>query len=222
METKSPEPDKTPPKPEPAPVKAYPPKPAPGPHPGLLDPAQAEGKAPATFKAQFETTNGKLVIQVTRSWSPLGADRFYNLVKIGYFKDVAFFRVIDGFMAQFGIHGDPKVNQGWAQSNIKDDPVKESNLRGYITFAKTGAPDSRSVQFFINYRDNRTLDPQGFSPFGRVISGMEVIDTIYKGYGEGPPRGRGPDQGRVRMVGNSYLKKDFPKLDYIKKATIID
>ncbi len=222
METKSPEPDKTPPKPEPAPVKADPPKPDPGPHPGLLDPAQAEGKAPATFKAQFDTTNGKLVIQVTRSWSPLGADRFYNLVKIGYFKDIAFFRVIDGFMAQFGIHGDPKVNQSWSNSNIKDDPVKESNLRGFITFAKTGAPHSRSTQFFINYRDNSPLDPQGFSPFGRVISGMEVIDTIYKGYGEGSPRGRGPDQGRIRTQGNRYLKQSYPKLDYIKKATIVD
>ena len=222
METKSPEPDKTPPKPEPAPVKADPPKPEPGPHPGLLDPAQAEGKAPAAFKAQFDTTNGKLVIQVTRSWSPLGADRFYNLVKIGYFKDIAFFRVIDGFMAQFGIHGDPKVNQSWSNSNIKDDPVKESNLRGFITFAKTGEPHSRSTQFFINYRDNSPLDPQGFSPFGRVISGMEVIDTIYKGYGEGSPRGRGPDQGRIRTQGNRYLKQSYPKLDYIKKATIVD
>ena len=179
METKSPEPDKTPPKPEPAAVKADPPKAKPGPHPGLFDPAQAEGKAPATFKVQFDTTNGKLVIEVTRSWSPLGADRFYNLVKIGYFQDIAFFRVIDGFMAQFGIHGDPKVNQSWGESNINDDPVKESNLRGYITYAKTGAPNSRSTQFFINYRDNSPLDPQGFSPFGRVISGMEVIDTIF-------------------------------------------
>ena len=210
MATKSPEPDKTPPKPEP------------GPHPGLLDPAQAQGKAPETFKAQFDTTKGKLVIQVTRSWSPLGADRFYNLVKIGYFTDIAFFRVIDGFMAQFGIHGDPKVNESWSNSNINDDPVNESNLRGYITFAKTGAPNSRSVQFFINYRDNSPLDPQGFSPFARVVSGMEVIDSIYKGYGEGAPRGGGPDQNRVRMQGNRYLKKDFPKLDYIKKATIVD
>ena len=228
MKTKSLEPDDTPSKAEPTPPKADPPKPKvdapkpkPGPNPALLDPSQAQGKGPTSFKAEFDTTKGKFVIQVTRSWSPIGADRFYNLVNIGYFTDITFFRVVEGFMAQFGMHGDPKIGQAWRQANIKDDPVVESNKRGFISFAKTGAPNSRSVQFFINYRDNSPLDPQGFSPFGKVTSGMEVVDNLYKGYGDGAPRGRGPDQGRILMEGNSYLKQDFPKLDYIKKARIV-
>ena len=188
--------------------------------PGFTDPAKLTGKAPETFKAQFDTTKGKFTIEVTRSLSPNGADRFYNLVRSGYFKDIAFFRVIPGFMCQFGIHGDPDVAAKWREANIADDPVKGSNTRGTITFATAG-PDTRTTQLFINFADNRNLDGMGFSPFGKVIEGMDVVDKINGEYGEGAPGGRGPDQGRVQIEGNAYLKKDFPNLDYIKSATIL-
>lgn len=218
-----PEPAKKPDEPKPEPAKMdKPPRPMKGPNPALRNPSLADEKAPATFKAKFETTKGDFVVEVTREWSPRGADRFYNLVKIGYFRNIAFFRVIEGFMAQFGMHGDPVIGQKWSAANIQDDPVVKSNQRGYISFAKTNMPHSRSVQFFINYKDNGSLDNIGFSPFGRVIEGMEVVDSVYKGYGEGAPQGRGPSQGRIRAEGNGYLKRDFPKLDYIKKATLLN
>jgi len=218
-----PEPAKKPDEPKPEPVKMdKPPRPMKGPNPALRNPSLANEKAPASFKAKFETTKGDFVVEVTREWSPRGADRFYNLVKIGYFRNIAFFRVIEGFMAQFGMHGDPGIGQKWSAANIQDDPVVKSNQRGYISFAKTNMPHSRSVQFFINYKDNGSLDSYGFSPFGRVIEGMEVVDSVYKGYGEGAPSGRGPSQGRIRAEGNGYLKRDFPKLDYIKKATLLN
>ncbi len=191
-------------------------------NPAMLDPSKATEKAPDTFKVKFVTTKGDVVIEVNRDWAPNGADRFYNLVKIGYFKDVAFFRNIDGFMVQFGIHGDPAVNAKWRESNIKDDPVKKSNTQGYLTYAQTGRPNSRSVQFFINFGDNSQLDSQRFAPFGKVVEGMDVVKSLYNGYGEGAPRGRGPDQQQLQEEGNAYLKKDFPKLDYIKSATIVD
>ena len=185
------------------------------------DPSKLDAKAPERFKVKFETTKGDVIIDVTRAWSPRGADRFHSLVATGYFTDVAFFRVIEGFMAQFGIHGDPKINKVMMDANIRDDPVMQRNARGTVTFAKTGRPHSRSVQFFINFGDNFGLDRQGFSPFGQVSSGMEIVDSIYSGYGEGAPRGRGPDQGRVQSQGNAYLKKEFPRLDYIKRATVL-
>jgi peptidyl-prolyl cis-trans isomerase A (cyclophilin A) len=188
--------------------------------PGFADPAKLTAKAPETFKAQFDTTKGKFTIEVTRSLSPNGADRFYNLVRSGYFKDVAFFRVIPGFMCQFGIHGDPNVSAKWREAAIADDPVKGSNTRGTITFATAG-PNTRTTQLFINFADNINLDGMGFSPFGKVTEGMDVVDKINGEYGEGAPRGRGPNQGRVQMEGNPYLKKDFPNLDYIKFATIL-
>ena len=186
----------------------------------LFDPPLAKEKAPDQFKAKFSTTKGDFVIEVTRDWAPNGADRFYNLVKIGYFDDVAFFRNIEGFMVQFGVNGDPEVNRKWRQSNIKDDPVKESNKPGYITFAQSSALNSRTTQVFINFRDNSRLDRDRFAPFGRVVKGMDVVESLYNGYGEGAPNGSGPNQGRVQDEGNAYLKKSFPKLDYIKKATI--
>ena len=158
----------------------------------------------------------------TRDWAPNGADRFYNLVKIGYFKDIAFFRNIDGFMVQFGIHGDPAVNAKWREANIKDDTVKKSNTVGYVTYAQSGRPNSRSTQFFVNFGDNANLDGMRFAPFGKVVEGMDVVKSLYNGYGEGAPRGKGPDQGRIQEEGNAYLKKDFPKLDYIKSATIVE
>jgi cyclophilin family peptidyl-prolyl cis-trans isomerase len=187
---------------------------------GFTDPAKLTEKAPETFKAQFETTRGKFTIEVTRSLSPNGADRLYNLVRSGYFKDIAFFRVISGFMCQFGIHGDPSVSAKWREAAIPDDPVKGSNTRGAITFATAG-PNSRTTQLFINFGDNRNLDGMGFSPFGKVTEGMDVVDKINSEYGEGAPRGRGPDQGRIQREGNAFLKKDFPNLDYIKSVTIV-
>ncbi len=192
------------------------------PNPALLDPSKAKDEAPETFQVKFTTTKGDFVIEVTREWAPNGADRFYNLVKIGYFKDVAFFRNIEGFMVQFGIHGDPKVNEKWRSSNIQDDPVKQSNKPGYVTYAQSSARNSRSTQFFVNFGDNSNLDRMRFAPFGKVVKGMDVVESLYNGYGEGAPRGRGPDQQRVQEEGNAYLKKDFPKLDYITSATIVE
>ncbi len=190
----------------------------------LMNPNSPEmnQKAPATFKAKFTTSKGDFVIEVHRDWAPLGADRFYNLVKNGYFTDVRFFRNIPDFMVQFGINGDPALNTVWREARIQDDPVKQSNKRGFITYAKTGMPNSRTTQLFINFKDNTFLDGQGFAPFGSVdAEGMKVVEQLYNGYGEGAPRGQGPDQGRAQTEGNAYLTKDFPKLDYIKKAEIL-
>ena len=186
----------------------------------LRTPAALNEKAPATFEAKFDTSKGPFVITVHRDWSPIGADRFYNLVKNGFYDDCRFFRVLDGFMAQIGINGNPAVQTNWRSANIQDDPVKESNKRGFVTFAKASIPNSRSTQIFINYKDNSSLDRQGFSPFGEVTSGMDVVDKLYNGYGEGAPNGRGPEQGRIQSEGNSYLAKEFPRLDYVKKATV--
>lgn len=192
-------------------------------HPALLDPSKATETAPNTYKVKFETTAGDFTVKVNRAWAPNGADRFYNLVKIGYYDDgIALFRVIDGFMAQFGIHGNPEVNTKWREARIDDDPVKESNTRGKLTFATAG-PNTRTTQLFINFGNNASLDGQGFAPFGEVIDGgMDTVDNFHKGYGEGAPRGRGPNQGLVQQKGNEYLKKDFPELDYIEKATIVE
>lgn len=185
----------------------------------LGDPASLNEKAPATYKAKFETSKGTFVIEVHRDWAPNGADRFYNLVKNGFYNDARFFRVIEGFMVQFGISGNPDLSAVWRDARIPDDPVKQSNTRGTVSFATAG-PGTRTTQVFINFGDNAALDGQGFSPFGQVVSGMDVVDSLFSGYGEGAPRGAGPDQGRVQMQGNAYLITDFPKLDYVKKATI--
>jgi peptidyl-prolyl cis-trans isomerase A (cyclophilin A) len=187
----------------------------------LSDPAALNAKAPATYQAKFDTSKGPFVIEVHRDWAPQGADRFYNLVKNGFFDNARFFRVIEGFMVQFGINGDPKIAAVWRDADIKDDPVKHSNERGTITFATAG-PNTRTTQVFINFADNAPLDGQGFSPFGKVVSGMEVVDSLYSGYGEGAPNGNGPDQGLVQSQGNAYLEQDFPKLDFIKTATIAE
>ncbi len=187
----------------------------------LLDPSLATETAPASYKARFDTTKGEFVVEVTRDWAPVGADRFYNLVKIGFFDDVAFFRVVDGFMVQFGLSGYPQVNSKWRPAKIKDDPVTQKNTRAMVTFATSG-PDSRTTQVFINFVDeNVKLDSMGFAPFGTVVTGMDVVDTLYKGYGEGAPRGKGPSQGRIQSEGNTYLKASFDKLDYVKKASIV-
>lgn len=186
----------------------------------LSEPAKLNEKAPESFKVKFSTTKGDFTIQVSRTLSPNGADRFYNLVKAGYFTDLAFFRVIPGFMGQFGIHGDPKIAAAWRPAKISDDPVKGSNIRGALTFAMAG-PNTRTTQLFINLADNPRLDSSGFSPFGKVVEGMEVVDKLNGEYGEGAPGGRGPDQSRVQQEGNAYLKKDFPNLDYIKSASVL-
>ena len=186
----------------------------------LSDPASLNEKAPAVYQAKFDTSKGAFVIEVHRDWAPNGADRFYNLVKNGFYNDVRFFRVLDGFMAQFGINGNPNLSAVWRNANIGDDAVKQSNTRGTVTFA-TGGPNTRTTQAFINFGDNAGLDGQGFSPFGKVVSGMDVVDALYGGYGEGAPRGDGPDQGRVQTQGNAYLEKAYPKLDYVKTATIV-
>jgi peptidyl-prolyl cis-trans isomerase A (cyclophilin A) len=201
-----------------APVKIEPDPPT---NAKLLKPEAATEKAPATFKAKFETSKGEFVVEIHRDWSPNGADRFYNLIKLGYYNHTRFFRVVDGFMVQWGIHGDPAVNPKWSSATIQDDKVKESNKRGFITFAKTGMPNSRTTQVFINFKDNGRLDGMGFSPFGKIIKGMDIVDSLYKGYGEGAPQGRGPSQGRLQAEGNAYLKKDFPKMDWIKSTSIV-
>lgn len=190
-------------------------------HPALTNPALANETAPATYKLKFSTTKGDFTVDVTRAWAPNGADRLYNLAKIGYYNDVAFFRVIDGFMVQFGIHGDGEVNKAWREARITDDPVKESNQAGYLTFATAG-PNTRTTQLFINFGNNQGLDGQGFAPLGKVSEGMDVVNNLYKGYGEGAPAGRGPSQARMQEEGNAYLKASFPELDYIKSVTVIE
>jgi peptidyl-prolyl cis-trans isomerase A (cyclophilin A) len=186
----------------------------------LRNPTGLTEQAPATFSANFDTTKGAFMIEVHRDWAPNGADRFYNLVKNGFYNDVRFFRVVSGFMAQFGIHGTPAIQAAWRDANLKDDPVKETNRRGTVTYATRG-PNTRTTQLFINFGNNAALDKQGFAPFGEVTSGMSVVDKLNAEYGDGPPRGKGPDQGRMQNEGNAYLAKEFAKLDYIKSATIV-
>ena len=179
----------------------------------LKNPASLKEKAPEIYKASFDTSAGAFVVDVHRAWAPLGADRFYNLVKNGFFDNTRFFRVVPNFMVQFGLNGDPAVQSVWRSANLKDDPAKESNKKGYITFATAG-PNTRTTQVFINFKDNGFLDAQGFAPFGEVSSGMDVVEKITDQYGEKP------NQGSIQSQGNTYLKAQFPKLDYVKKATI--
>lgn len=179
----------------------------------LRNPAALKDVAPAEYRASFDTSAGPFVVLVHRSWAPKGADRFYNLVKYGFFDDGRFFRVIPNFMVQFGLNGDPSVNGPWQNANITDDPVTQSNRRGTITFATAG-PNTRTTQVFINFANNAPLDRDGFAPFGEVVSGMEAVDKINAEYREQP------NQGRIQSQGNAYLKS-FPKLDYVRKATIV-
>ncbi|HEX8210572.1 MAG TPA: peptidylprolyl isomerase [Longimicrobium sp.] len=189
--------------------------------PALLRQAQVEGRAPEVFRVRFETSRGPFVVEAQRSWSPAGADRFHYLVRNGFYAENRFFRVVNGFMVQFGISGDPAVSAAWSERFIRDEPVLHGNERGTVTFATAG-PDARGTQLFINYADNRSLDGQGFTPIGRVVEGMAVVDSLFAGYGEGPPMGpRGPDQRRIVSEGNEYLKREFPRLDYITSARIV-
>jgi peptidyl-prolyl cis-trans isomerase A (cyclophilin A) len=190
--------------------------------PSLLNPASLRAKAPEMFKAEFMTTKGDFVIEVHRDWSPHGADRFYNLVKAGFFDGVSFFRVHPGFMVQFGVSGKPAIAKAWENANIPDDPVMGSNKRGFVTYAMSSAPNSRATQLFINFKDNAFLDPQHFAPFGEVISGMDVVDMLYSGYGEIPAMGgKGPDPDKIEAEGDAYLLKNFPMIDNIKTAKML-
>jgi peptidyl-prolyl cis-trans isomerase A (cyclophilin A) len=170
-----------------------------------------------TFQVRFETTKGDFIVEVHREWAPIGADQFEKLVRSGFYDDCRIFRAIDGFMVQFGIAGDPAVQAKWGR-NLIDDPVKQSNQRGFVTYAKTGAPNSRTTQIFINYGDNKFLDDMGFAPFARVIKGMDVVESFYKEYGEAASR----EQGTIQQQGNAFLDSKYPKLDRIKKASIIE
>ncbi len=179
----------------------------------VMNPASLKETAPETYKVKVTTPKGDFVVQVTRAWAPLGADRFYNLVRSGFFTDAYFFRIVKGFVTQFGIHSNPAVAKAWRAANIADDPVKESNKRGTLSFATAG-PNTRTTQIFINLVDNARLDGMGFSPFGQVIEGMDVVDKLYDGYGEAP------DQGMIQEQGGAYLKKNFPLMDSIRAAII--
>ena len=175
--------------------------------------------APQDFTVVFSTTKGSFEADVHREWSPNGADRLYEMVQDGFFSGTAFFRVLDGFVAQFGIHGIPTVAAGWREKPIEDDPVVASNKTGTISFAMAG-PGTRTTQLFVNLADNTRLDDMGFSPIAEVTGGMDVVQSLYAGYGEGAPRGNGPDQGSIQQSGNDYLKAEFPDLDYVESATI--
>jgi len=195
--------------------------PMPPPDPGvLLDPSQFQETAPDVFTAQFNTSEGVFRVEVQRAWAPRGADRFFNLVRNGFYDEVRFFRVLSGFVAQFGINGDPAVSAVWREQRINDDPVVQSNQRGFVTFATAG-PNTRTTQLFVNLGDNTGLDSQGFAPFGRVVEGMDVVDALYADYGDGPPFGSGPNQARIQSEGNAYLVAEFPELDFVLEAAIV-
>ena len=192
-------------------------------NPVLLEPGDTlfQATAPETYRVHFTTTEGEFTVEVYRDWAPLGADRFYNLVRAGYYDGARFFRVVPGFVAQFGVHGDPAVEEAWRGRTIPDDPPRQSNRRGTLAFAMRGS-DSRSTQVFINYRDNEALDGAGFAPFGRVVDGMMIVDRLNGAYGEPPPEGRGPDERRLVTEGEQYLRQSFPDLDRIERARIVD
>jgi len=190
----------------------------------LLNPENKEWQkeAPEKFNVQFSTTKGDFVLEIHKSWAPTGVNRFYNLVRLGFFDDSRFYRVREGYIVQFGIPGNPSIAQVWEKDDIVDDPVMESNLKGYIAYAMTG-PDTRTTQLFINYKDNVHLDEQGFAPLGQVVEGMDVVEQLYSGYDENAGGGmRGGKQGKIFSEGNAHLDKDFPKLDKLIKAEIVE
>ena len=180
----------------------------------LLHPASLHAKAPEVFLVKFHTTKGDFTMKVTRAWAPLGADRFYNLVEHHFYDGASLFRVVPRFVVQFGLPADPKIGRAWANANIKDDPVVQSNLTGYVTYAM-GGPNTRTTQVFINLADNSRLDGMGFAPFGQVTEGMDVVRQFYGGYGD-----NGPDQGRLTNEGKTYVEKNFPNLDTILTARV--
>jgi peptidyl-prolyl cis-trans isomerase A (cyclophilin A) len=181
--------------------------------------AAKEERVPDVFQAILDTSKGPVTVEVRREWAPRGADHFYSLVKTGFYDGNRFFRVVRNFVVQFGISGDPQLNRLWANANLPDDPVKHSNVKGTLTYAQLG-PNSRSTQLFINLKDNKALDKQGFAPIGKVISGMDTVERFYSSYGEMAPRGQGPDPSQIEVRGNAYLDNHFARLDYINRATI--
>jgi peptidyl-prolyl cis-trans isomerase A (cyclophilin A) len=197
--------------------------PRPSPLPAALvspDPRVERAAAPDTFDVRFETSRGPFVVRVARAWAPRGADRLYYLVRNGYYTDARFFRVLPRFAVQWGAAADPRVNRVWETRTIADDPVRRGNARATVSFATAG-PNTRTTQLFVNLVNNFRLDRLGFTPVGRVVEGMEVVDSLYGGYGEGAPAGKGPDQDRIAAEGNAYLTREFPKLDYIRTATVV-
>ena len=183
-------------------------------------PAVAKNEPPPdVFRVNLDTSKGPVAIEVRRDWAPRGADHFYALVKTGFYDGNRFFRVVRNFVVRFGISGDPQLNRLWANASQPDDPVKQSNVKGTLTYAQLG-PNSRSTQLFINLKDNKALDKQGFAPIGKVISGMDTVERLYSSYGEMAPRGQGPDPSQIEVRGNAYLEDHFARLDYINKATI--
>lgn len=180
------------------------------------DAAKVAAVGPDSFNVKFTTTKGDFVVRVRRAWAPKGADRLYYLFNAHYYDDIPFYRVVQGFMAQFGFHADPKVSAAWQNRTMTDDPVKVSNKRGTLTFATRG-PNTRTTQLFINFGDNKQLDGMGFAPLGTVLTGMAVVDSLYKGYGE-----QGPDQTLMGSQGNVYVRKSFPKIDYVKSARVAE
>ena len=194
-------------------AQAPPPAPAAAPTGNLMNPSTLKAQAPDLFRVKFATTHGDFVVEVHRAWAPLGADRFYNLVVNNFFTDAAFFRYVPNFIVQFGLPANPAIGRVWQTANIKDDPVKHGNTKGTLVFATAG-PNTRTTQFFINFADNTPLDAQGFAAFGQVVSGMNIAEGLYSGYGEKP------DQGAITAQGKAYLDKNFPKIDSIKSTTI--
>lgn len=194
-------------------AQAPPPAPAAAPAPNLMNPSTLKATAPDLYRVKFTTTHGDFVVEVHRAWAPIGADRFYNLVVNNFFTDAAFFRYVPNFIVQFGLPANPAIGRVWQTANIKDDPVKHGNTKGTLVFATAG-PNTRTTQFFINFADNTPLDAQGFAAFGQVVSGMNIAEGLYSGYGEKP------DQGAITAQGKAYLDKNFPKIDSIKSTTI--
>jgi len=192
----------------------------------LLEPdcLEMNQTAPMRFRASFETSQGTFVVEVHRDWAPHGADRFYSLVKNGFYDNNRFFRIVKTQLrvVQWGMHGSPRISEKWQQASIRDDPRIQRNVKGTVCFAASGQPNSRTTQVFVSLKDNREiLDKQGFAPFGQVVEGMDVLERLYDGYGDGPPGGQGPSQQRLAREGNAYLAESFPRLDYIVKAEIV-
>jgi peptidyl-prolyl cis-trans isomerase A (cyclophilin A) len=182
------------------------------------EPPKQDVPAPDVFKVNLDTSKGPVVIEVHKDWAPIGAQHLFELVNRGYYDGIRFFRVTHAYV-QFGVNGDPQVSSMWSSANLRDDPVKEHNVKGMVSYAKIG-PNSRTTQLFINMKDNKDLDKQGFAPIGKVITGMELVEDFYSAYGDMPPRGQGPDPTKIETQGNAYLDSRFPRLDFVKKATI--
>ncbi len=185
----------------------------------LLQPRRLKETSPAEYRVRFSTTQGSFVVEVHRAWAPRGADRFYNLVKNGFYDGDRIYRVIDGTLAQWGVNGDPRINAAWKEAYIVDDSVTHSNARGRVAFAQGGV-HTRTTVVFVNLRNNPSLDEHGFAPFGEVVEGMDVVDRFYSAYGDGPPRGDGPYQARALALGEAYFAQEFPELDRITRATV--